>query len=184
MYVRIACALSLIVASSFAAYAMDFIHRKPGLWSITTAMKGMPAKMGASKMCIDANTDAELMRHGMKWDSHACTAPAIAGAGPVRTVDMVCHIAGATQKSHIVMTFSGDASYRMDMTSKVSRPNIPEHDMHLSQDAKWMGACPAGMKPGDMTIGGMTVNVLHGGAMAGGHMTREQIEQMIKAHQH
>jgi len=184
MYVKIACAVALIVASAVPASAVDFIHRKPGLWVITTSMKGMPANRGAAKMCLDANTDAELMRHGMKWHKDSCTPPAITGSGSVRTIDTVCHVGAATQKSHMTMTFSGDASYRMDMTSEVSRPDMPARQMRMSQEAKWAGPCPAGMKPGDMSIGGMTFNALQGGPMSGGHITREQIEQMMKAHQH
>jgi hypothetical protein len=42
------------------------------------------------------------------------------------------------------------------------------------------------MKPGDMIIGSMTINVLDAGSggMGRGHLTKEQIEALIKAHRH
>lgn len=149
-------------------------------------MEGMPNKLGPMNMCLDANTDAKLMQHAMQWKQDTCSPPAIAGSRLTRTVDVVCHMHGATQRSHIAMNFSGDASYHMDMTSKMTPARYGSGTVHMTQDAKWLGACPKAMKPGDMLIGPMTINVLDAGAAGRprGHLSREQIEALIKAHQH
>jgi hypothetical protein len=79
----------------------------------------------------------------------------------------------------------------MDMTTVFDPPFHGQKGMHMTQDAKWMGACPAGMKPGDMQMpGGFTINVMsgmNGGAPGAGgnpyaHLTPEQIQAIIKAH--
>jgi hypothetical protein len=186
MFVRISSIVALLAVVTVPCSASDFIHRKAGLWTVTTAMEGVPAKLGPMKMCLDANTDAKLMQRAMQWKQDACSAPVIAGSGLVRTVDVVCHMDGATQKSHIAMSFTGDASYHMDMTSQSTPPRFGRGTIHMTQDAKWSGVCPKTMKPGDLLMGSMTVNVLdaHAAGMPHGRMTREQIEALIKAHQH
>jgi hypothetical protein len=186
MYARIACAVALLAIASAPSSALDFVHRKAGLWTVTTAMEGAPVKLGPMKMCLDANTDARLMQQSMQWKQDACSPPVIAGSGLSRTVDVVCHLDGATQKSHIAMNFAGDASYHMDMTSQSTPARFGRGSVHMTQDAKWSGACPKNMKPGDMIIGSMTINVLDAGSggMGRGHLTKEQIEALIKAHRH
>jgi len=184
MYGRFASVLALLAVTATSSSALDFIHRKAGLWTVTTVMEGMPVKVGPMKMCLDASTDARLMQHAVQWKQDVCSPPAIAGSGLPRTVDVVCHIGGATQKSHIAMTFTGDASYHMDITSQSTPARIGRGMMHMTQDARWSGACPKTMKAGDMIIGGMTINVLDAGGMPRGHLSKEQIETMIRAHRH
>jgi hypothetical protein len=186
MHARIVSAFLLLALATTPSTALDFIHRKAGLWTVTTVMEGVPVKLGPMKMCLDSGTDARLMQHAMQWKQDACSPPVIAGSGLSRTVDVVCHMDGATQKSHIAMNFAGDASYHMDMTSQSTPARLGRGTVHMTQDAKWSGACPKTMKPGDMIIGSMTINVLDAGAggMPHGHLTKEQIEAMIKAHRH
>jgi hypothetical protein len=184
MHVRIASSIVLLVVATAPSSALDFIHRKAGLWTVMTVMEGLPNKLGPMKMCLDANTDAKLMQHSMQWRSGACSPPAIAGSGLTRTVDVVCHMDGRMLKSHVAMVFAGDASYHMEMTAASAPPRAGRATAHMTQDAKWSGACPKSMKPGDMIIGPVTVNVLDSGGMPRGHLTREQIEALIKAHRH
>lgn len=183
MHLRIVTAFVLVAATATPSSAFDFPHRKAGMWSIAMNMDGVKMQMPSTTMCLDANTDAQLMQHSMQWQVKACDPPAIQGMGPVRTVDIVCHMNGGTQKTHMVMTFTGDSAYHMDMGVQYTPAQYGRAGMHMTQDAKWMGACPAGMKAGDMTVGGMTINVLNSGGMPQGHMTKAQIEAIIKAHQ-
>ena len=148
--------------------------------------------MGAmnTKMCLDANTDARMMKYGMSHQSSDCAPPNIQGMGSVRTVDVVCHMGGSTQKSHITIAYTGNASYHMDMQTVFDPPFHGQSKNHMSQDAKWMGACPAGMKPGDMQMpGGYTMNIMNAmnhpagaGGNPYGHLTQEQIQAIMKAH--
>jgi hypothetical protein len=59
-----------------------------------------------------------------------------------------------------VTKFTGDSSYHTDINSKFSPPMMGRSDSVMTQDAKWVGACPADLIPGDVVMGnGMKVNI-------------------------
>jgi hypothetical protein len=179
-----------VICVSASAQASDFPARRAGLWSVTINMESAKLPASTNKMCIDAASDAKLMKLGLASKEADCTSMNITGSGNVRTVDSVCHFNGGTQKNHVVMTYAGDSAYHMDMRSQFSPPISGHKDSHIVQDAKWTGPCPAGMKPGDMMINGMKINMLgaldrasapqHGNPYS--HLSKEQIEAIMKAH--
>jgi hypothetical protein len=182
-----AIAAAVICGSAAASVqASDFPARRAGLWDVTVTMESMKLPARTNTMCIDAATDARLMNLGMASRDAKCTQMTVSGIGSTRVVDSVCHMNGGTQKNHIVMTFSGNGAYHMDMRSHFAPPIEGHGDSHIVQDAKWVGSCPAGMKPGDMMVNGMKINMLQvqSAHPAGGygHLTRAQIEAIIKAH--
>ena len=66
--------------------------------------------------------------------------------------------------SHGVMTWTGDTAYHMESKSHWDPPMMGKADNTTTQDGQWTGACPAGMKPGDMVMpGGMKMNILEPG---------------------
>lgn len=180
----------LFGASATSAFSAEFPARRAGLWDVTVNMESMKIPARTNKMCIDTATDAQLMKLGVASKEAKCTSMNVSGMGSTRIVDSVCHMNGGEQKNHIVMTYSGNSAYHMDMQSQFSPPIAGKSQSHILQDAKWVGPCPADMKPGDMMINGMKINML--GAMdrpapgPGGnpysHLTKEQIQAIIKAH--
>ena len=170
-------------ASAAIAQPAQFPARRAGLWTMTINMEGMKIPPRTNKLCIDAATDAKLMKLGVAAKEADCTAMNISGTGNVRTVDSVCHMNGGEQHTHIMMTYSGNGAYHMDMRSQFSPPIAGNGQSHIVQDAKWIGPCPADMKPGDMMINGMRINMLESTMPAhGGRLTPEQIQAIIKAH--
>jgi hypothetical protein len=146
-------------------------------------MDGMRIPPRTNKLCIDAATDAKLMKLGVAAKEADCTTMNISGSGNVRTVDSVCHMNGGEQRTHIAMTYSGDGAYHMDMRSQFSPPVAGNSQSHIIQDAKWTGPCPADMKPGDMMINGMKINMLESTMPThGARLTPEQIRALMKAH--
>jgi hypothetical protein len=189
MRLQFAIAAAVIFVGAQAS-AADFPARRAGLWDVTVTMQGMNLPARTNKMCIDAATDAKLMNLGMASKEAKCTSMNVSGMGNVRTVDSVCHMNGGEQKNHIVMTYAGNGAYHMDMQSQFSPPVAGHNQSHIMQDAKWIGPCPPDMKPGDMMINGMKINMLgsmdHAAPGPGGnpysHLTKEQIQAIIKAH--
>lgn len=182
MQFAIAAAVLFAVPATSAS-AVNFPPRRAGLWDVTVNMESMKIPSRTNKMCIDAATDAKLMNLGMASKEAKCTSMNVSGMGSTRTVDSVCHMNGGEQKNHIVMTYAGDSAYHMDMQSQFSPPIAGKSQSHITQDAKWVGPCPAGMKPGDMMINGMKINML--GSTSPTHaarLTPEQIQAIIKAH--
>jgi hypothetical protein len=187
MLARISLIAAFIAVSAIPAMSADFPTRKAGLWNVTMNFGDKRLPPQNTKFCVDNNTDKQMMQYGMHMVKE-CAPPRISGIGPVRMIDTTCHINGSVQHSHMVMTYTGDSNYHMDMQTEFNPPMYGQSKSHMTQDAKWSGACPAGWKPGDMMIGGMRMNVLKtmsspttvGGAT---HLTPEQIRAIIKAHQ-
>jgi hypothetical protein len=191
MRLQIAIAAAVLFATSAtSAFSMGFPARRAGLWTVTVTMENMKIPPRTNKMCIDAATDAKLMNLGVASKDAKCTSMNVSGMGNTRTIDSVCHMNGGEQKNHIVMAYSGNAAYHMDMRSQFSPPVAGHSQSHIVQDAKWIGPCPADMKPGDMMINGMKINMLgsmdHPAPGSGrnpySHLTPEQIQAIIKAH--
>jgi hypothetical protein len=185
MFIRILLAATVAAAVASPSGAAEWLHRKPGLWTTKMAIDALPMTLPDTKMCLDANTDAKLMEHGMQYQKGACAPLSVGGMGAVRTVDSVCHAGGGMQKTHMVLTYKGDSAYHIDVNADVDMGQGKPRHVHSTQDARWLGPCPADMKPGDMMVGGMKMNVLNGSmTLPHGKITKEQIEQMMKAQHH
>jgi hypothetical protein len=146
-------------------------HRKPGLWSQTMATRGMTQ---TSKICIGADTDTKMSAWGQAMGKSACSKndfhPTATGWAFTSECDMgeAGHI---SSKGEATGDFNG--GYTMKVTSVTTGSSMPQangsHDMTLQ--AKYEGACPADMRPGDITMnmpgmkGGMKINVEQMAAM-------------------
>jgi hypothetical protein len=170
-----------VICAGMPARASDFPARRAGLWNVTINMESAKLPAQTNKMCIDAASDARLMKLGVASKAADCTAMKVSGSGNVRTVDSVCHFNGGTQKNHVVMTYAGDSAYHMDMRSQFSPPISGHSDSHIVQDAKWAGPCPAGMRPGDMMVNGVRINMLGTSGGTPGKLTPEQVKAIVKA---
>ena len=77
----------------------------------------------------------------------------------------MCTFGGAVSTSHAVITGSFDSAYTIDVATKregASPAGQRAHgESHMNIEAKWLGACAAGQKPGDVIMSnGMSMNVL------------------------
>jgi hypothetical protein len=159
--------LTLAGAAAMPAMAIDYPARKPGLWEIQTG-DGTAAK-GASQtiqQCIDAASDKALRDMGQGMGKDACSKQELRNEGGKLVVDSVCKIGSTTATSHAVMSGDFSSAYRMESKSTYSPPLMGRAEGSAVIEAKWIGPCKAGQKPGDMIMSnGMKMNVLE---MAGG----------------
>jgi hypothetical protein len=143
-----------------AACAQDMPPRKAGLW-VTTMDMGRPNQPPIeTKMCIDATTDAAMLKSGMAVAAGHCSRRDITRDGNKITIDTECAFGDRKLTSHGVMTFIDDTATHAEFTSHSVPPSRAGGDHTMVQDAKWIGPCPSDMVPGDM-IGpnGMKMNV-------------------------
>ena len=151
-------------AVSIAAHAaqIDLPARKPGLWQ----MKLTPKTAGAApqmttQLCLDAATDKALMAKGMAM-SPTCAMQQSRDSNGNMVFDATCDLGGRKTKTHGVISGDFQSHYSLDIVSdsEGGNPALPKHT-ELTQEATWIGACTAGMKPGDMVMpGGRTINLL------------------------
>lgn len=134
--------------------------RKPGLWAQTVSTAGMTQ---TSKLCLDEATEAKMSVWGQQMGQDMCARNVITPTAGGWSFDSECAMTGAgTIKTTGTATGDFNSKYVVKATSTTSGSSMAQangtHEMEVT--ATYEGPCPAGMKPGDMTLpGGMTVNI-------------------------
>jgi len=153
--------LALAFAAGFAASALadELPKRKAGLWEINMHMQGVP-NMGPMQQCIDQNTDNLMLQHARKTD---CRAVEVKHTGSAISIHSVCKMQGSTATTDGVFAGSFDSSYKGRMTTRFNPPWNGMSVSNISHEARWIGPCKPGQKPGDVimpSIGGVNLNEL------------------------
>lgn len=157
-----------------AAFAADLPKRKPGLWEINMRMQGAPS-VGPIQQCIDQKTD-DLMQQKAK-NAKDCSAMDINSSGNRFTVHAVCKVEASTATTDGVFEGSFDSSYKGTLKTRFSPPYQGVSESNMTHEARWLGPCKAGQKPGDVimpNIGGVNVNEL---------MKDPKMQEMMKRQQ-
>lgn len=175
---RMSVTAALAVAASApviaSALALDLPARKPGLWELDMSFEGRSMPMQKMQHCIDAETDKMLNAMGTSMGKESCPKQDMRRAGDTIVVDSVCDFGGGKTTSHAVLTgdFSSAYTVKVDSTREggPTMPGMkPGQATHMTIAAKWLGACKAGQKPGDIIMpNGMTMNIRNIPAMPGG----------------
>ena len=178
-----AIAVTLLFAAP--ALALDMPTRKAGLWEMKMVFDGSPMPPQSMRHCIDQATDKAMQSQFGSGGAQGaiCSKQDFKNAGGTLTFDSVCKIGPTTMSTKGVVTGSFDSGYTMKITStSAGGPPIPGMapggETKMTIEAKYLGACQAGQKPGDiMMSNGMKMNVLDmqkmgapGGMMPGGMM--------------
>ena len=152
-------ALLALAVPALAAAAQDLPKRKPGLWEYRMQSSMAPAPM-VSQQCIDTRTDDLMLQSAQQGPKPACSKTSERQEGARTLVDTVCAFQGTTVTTHAVFTGSFDSGYHADMHSTYSPPLMGMQDVQQTLDAKWLGPCKPGQRPGDITMQGMgTMNM-------------------------
>jgi hypothetical protein len=135
------CATGLVAT---AAQAVDLPDMKAGLWESSTTMeKG--AKPVHSTMCMDKSVYKHLEEQQERNPNRLCKSIASQHSGAVYTSTTQCQFPNRKPSvSTTVMTMSGDTGYHTELRGE-------NQAIEMVIDAKYVGACPAGMSLGDVT---------------------------------
>lgn len=148
-------------------------QRKPGLWAHTINAEGATQTM---KVCLDADTDAKMSIWGQAVSKEMCAKNTITRTPTGYAFESECDM-GEMGRSSSKGTVTGDFSsaYTVQVSSTTTGSSYAQANKTstMTMNAKWEGACPAGMKGGDARVsvpGGpeMTINMEQMTAMAGG----------------
>jgi hypothetical protein len=134
--------------------------RKPGLWVQTVSSQGTSQ---TSRICLDAATEAKMSVWGQQMGEGMCSKNVITPTAGGWTFESVCSMGGAGAISTSgKATGDFNSKYVLKAVSTTTGSSMAQangtHEMEVT--GAWEGPCPAGMRPGDMTLpGGMTINV-------------------------
>ncbi len=148
------------------AFAVDMPARKPGLWELKMVFEGRQMPATTMKQCTDAASDKVMNSNFGGMNQESCSKQDVTKSATGMIIDSVCKFGESTTATHAVITGSFDSAYSVNITSTRQggppTPGVPAGAAtHMKIEAKWLGACAAGQKPGDVIMpNGMTMNVL------------------------
>ena len=150
--------LALLVAALPATVtAADLPKRKSGLWEIATSQTGGPPGPVA-QMCIDEKLDD--MAKQLSAGAVTCTRQELRRDGDRYISDSVCKIGDSTATTHAVISGDFESTYQADIQARYSPPLMGMTEGRSVMNAKWLGPCRAGQRPGDIVMpGGSTINI-------------------------
>jgi len=146
----------LILAAACSVWAVssaaDLPMRKPGLWEITMNMGNPKIPPRVEKVCLDAATNQLLYKVGAGASQKMCSKVDIQNSGGKVVIDSQCNLGSTKTSTHSVTTMTGDSAYHTDVSVHYDPPLFGKSDSTMTHDAKWTGACPADMRPGDVVV--------------------------------
>ena len=105
---------------------------------------------------IDAATD-KLMNERFSGGHEVCSKQEISRSGSTIVVDSSCKFGNTASNTHAVFEGDFDSAY----TVKISTTLEDGVKRNMTLQAKWMGPCKPGQKPGDIEMpSGVKMNVL------------------------
>jgi hypothetical protein len=148
----------LTLVGALPVLADELPARKPGLWQVDMSIGNRnPQTM---QHCIDAATDQMLQAGAGPVPRADCSKRDVQKSGNSITIDTACTVNGKPSTTHSVITGSFDSAYTMTVTAQSD--TAPGGKTTITIAAKWLGACAADQKPGDMIMAnGMKTNILN-----------------------
>jgi hypothetical protein len=92
-------------------------------------------------------------------DKMSCSKNEVRKEGDKIVTDSVCKVGGSTATTHAVFTGKFDSAYKADIKSTYEPPMHGMRESSSMIEAKWLGACLAGQKPGDVIMPGGMANM-------------------------
>ena len=158
--------IAFALVSATPAAALDLPARKAGLWEIKMAFEGRNIPPQTLQQCIDAATDKQMNSIGGNMAQERCSKQDVQKVGSTIVVDSVCQIGPTKTTSHGVISGDFNSAYTVKVTSQreggPAAPGLPaDGTSNMTMEAKWLGACKADQKPGDMIMAnGLKMNIV------------------------
>ena len=151
--------LALLPAN--AASAVELPVRKAGLWEMKVLHTGSAVPDMTMQHCTDETTDKEMSTSFSPMAKEMCSKQDVQKTATGYVSDSVCGIGGMSITSHAEITGDFNSAYTVKSTSHSERgPTGVPRDSSTTIEAKWLGACKADQKAGDIMMpGGMKMNV-------------------------
>lgn len=151
-----------LVLSTGAASAVDLPIRKAGLWEMKMVRTGGQIPEVTMQHCTDETTDKEMNNFASPMAQQVCSKQDIQKTATGYATDSVCNFGGINTTSHADITGDFNSAYTVKTMSRVTggAAGTGVKDTAMTIEAKWLGACKPGQKPGDIVMpGGMKMNI-------------------------
>jgi hypothetical protein len=155
-----------IAGTAAAALAQDAAPtRRAGWWEITVSN---PLVRGGQtvQMCTDAATERSMsvFAGAEGQQPRGCSAPVIHKTAGGWSFDLACTRGKIATVSSGIANGDFQTGYHVETTTRMTPAPIPQlAEIRTTMDARWLGPCPEGRKPGDMVMNGQVVNLNQAG---------------------
>ncbi len=139
-----------LVALTGPALADELPKRRSGLWELKTTVAGAPPQ--TIQVCVEGKLDESAQQAARAEAKKACSQNDVRREGDRVVIRSVCKIGETTATTDAVFYGDFNAAYRADTRITYNPPvmNMTEHKTAL--EARWLGPCKPGQKPGDMFL--------------------------------
>jgi hypothetical protein len=122
----------------------DLPDVKEGLWESSTMMPGAMDKPVRSTMCNSNAVSRKMFEDTHRSADRPCKEIRTERSGSVITSETECNFNGTVTRSKAVTKLTGNTGIHLEVYKA-------DNTIESVIDMKWVGACPAGMKLGDVT---------------------------------
>ena len=151
----------LVLLPAGASRADEMPLRKPGLWEMKMVQTGSPMPEMTMQQCSDESTDKAMSTAFSPLSREVCSRRDVQKTATGYVADTACSVAGVSVTTHAEISGDFSSAYTVKSTSHSERgPNAAPGDHVTTIEAKWLGACKPGQKPGDVVMpGGFKMNI-------------------------
>ncbi|MDR1163454.1 MAG: DUF3617 family protein [Candidatus Accumulibacter sp.] len=145
--------LAAVYAALFAvgAHAADVPKHKPGLWEIKTGRGVNSASLSIPlQFCIGKDTD-NVLNLERKLPQQECDAPDVETAENRIRLRVKCSVTGGSVTTESIFEGTLDSAYQGKINYTIETPK-GRREFSITQEARWLGPCEAGQKPGDVIL--------------------------------
>jgi Protein of unknown function (DUF3617) len=152
------CVLALVATG---AIADELPLRKPGLWEMKIVKVGSQLPALTTQQCTDPSVDKDMVNTVSPIAKQICSKQNLQKTATGYVNDSVCTISGATITSHTEVTGDFDSAYVVTTEAKSDKGPDQLRDTTTRIEARWLGDCKPGQKPGDIVMpgGGFKLNI-------------------------
>ena len=143
-----------VALAALPAQSQEHPKRKPGLWEIK-AMSGTGPQAMVMQQCTDEAIEAQMLKESLEQAKTLCSENDMRREGDKFVSESVCKVGASTMTSKSVTTGDFARAYRVEATSSISPPMAGQKGSSTVIEARWLGPCLPGQKPGAMVMPGM-----------------------------
>jgi hypothetical protein len=143
--------LVLLVACLFFAVSAsgdELPKRVPGLWEEKVVDRLTPGQAQTHRVCVDEQLSDFIKQ--FRGGQGNCTKPDVHKQGSGYNVDVVCKQEDMTTRTHAVITGDLRQAYKAEVSINYEPPLRGRKEARLLTEARHLGACPTGMRGGDV----------------------------------
>jgi len=136
-----------------AVRAADQPALKEGYWSIHTVSTNQPGNQkteGNQTICRSYEYDQHAREAAKKNAAKTCKTISETTSGSTTITESECTMAGSVLHSKATVTAAGDTAVHSEIHTTNTPAMYGVSESTMIMDQKYIGACPAGVEPGDI----------------------------------